>query len=182
MFVGDNWQFSRIGIHDLDLTSATAFVAHAKTKTDSMVSINDGLDETLTADIVVFATTASGPYVLPPLVFRPGQLILNISLRDIAPELIVDAWNIFDDVDHCMKANTSPHLAEQRTGGRSFVTGTLAALIRGEIKVDNSRPLIYSPFGMGILDLALGKVVYDEACVRGKAISVPNFFGETSRW
>jgi len=103
-------------------------------------------------------------------------------LRDIAPELILDAVNIFDDVDHCMKANTSPHLAEQLYGNRRFATGTLAELMRGELALDQSRPLIFSPFGMGILDLALGKQVYDEAIAGGLTVRVPNFFNEPNRW
>ncbi len=136
----------------------------------------------LEADIVVFATNAGTPYVHAPKRFAPGQIVLNISLRDIGPELILDAQNFFDDVDHCMKANTSPHLAEQRCGNRDFATGTLAQVMRGEVSVDRSRPLIFSPFGMGILDLALGKQVHDEALAAGLTVAVPNFFGETSRW
>ncbi|WP_408005448.1 hypothetical protein [Pseudomonas huanghezhanensis] len=58
--------------------------------------------------------------------FAPGQIILNVSLRDISPDIIWQAFNVFDDVEHCMKANTSPQLAEQKYGDRSFVHGTLA--------------------------------------------------------
>ena len=47
---------------------------------------------------------------LDPNTFKAGQVVLNISLRDIAPEIILNACNVFDDVEHCMKANTSPHL------------------------------------------------------------------------
>lgn len=182
MFIADGWKFERVVIHDLDVESARLFGEHAAKDSGCIVSCNDGLERALGADIVVFATNAGTPYVKPPSAFSAGQIVLNISLRDIAPELIVGAVNIFDDVDHCMKANTSPHLAEKMTGGRSFVTGTLAALIRGEISIDRTKPLIFSPFGMGILDLALGKRIYDEARKRDMTVPVPNFFAETSRW
>src|SRR2546425_12853668 len=56
---------------------------------------------------------------------RP-PVVLHISLRDLAPEILLRSQNMVDDVEHVMKANTAPHLAEQQTGNRSFVTGTLA--------------------------------------------------------
>ena len=77
--------------------------------------------------------------------------------------------------------NTSPHLAEKLTGGRSFVTGTLAQLIRGECKVDHTRPAIFSPFGLGVLDLAVGHWIYERAVATGKALQVPDFFFELKR-
>jgi 2,3-diaminopropionate biosynthesis protein SbnB len=181
-FAADDWQFGAVAVHDRDPASMQAFANHAAATMPLAVKLETDLAQALQADIVVFATNAGQPWVLPPFAFRPGQIVLNISLRDLAPELILAADNLFDDVDHCMKAQTSPHLAEQMTGQRAFVTGTLAALMRGEITLDHSRPLIYSPFGMGMLDLALGKSLYDEALARGMAIPVPGFFAETSRW
>lgn len=182
MFVADGWSFNSICIHDKDAVSMQSFIEYASDRTDCVLKTEEALSSSLQADIVIFATNAGTPYVTPPLSFRPGQIVLNISLRDIAPELILEAENIFDDVDHCLKANTSPHLAEQSIGDRRFVTGTLAQLIRGEITLDRSKCLIFSPFGMGILDLALGKNLFDEAQARGMATSIPGFFGETSRW
>jgi len=42
-------------------------------------------------------------------------------------------------------------------GDGGFVAGTLAQLIWQEIQFNSTRPVIFSPFRMGILDLALGK-------------------------
>ncbi|OLL30997.1 2,3-diaminopropionate biosynthesis protein SbnB [Burkholderia sp. SRS-W-2-2016] len=183
MFEADGWTFDEVLVHDTDSASAVALGAHVRMRVrNTKVAIADSLEDALNADVVVFATNASSPYVHRPQGFSPRQTILNISLRDLAPELILSAFNVFDDVDHCLKAETSPHLAEKLCGDRRFVGGTLAALIRGEIKRDSTRPAVFSPFGMGILDLALGRRVYDKACARGLAIDVPGFFGETSRW
>jgi ornithine cyclodeaminase len=115
-------------------------------------------------------------------VLRPGQLVLNVSLRDLAPELLLTANNVFDDVDHCMKADTSPHLAEQLTHGRDFVTGTLARVLRGDVGTDPALPTIFSPFGLGVLDLAVGHLLYTRAASEGRLLTVPDFFGETVRW
>jgi len=182
MFVADGWNFNTILIHDSDRTSMHSFADHASTRAQCPVSAEENLERALETDIIVFATNAGAPYVLPPFTFAPSQIVLNISLRDIAPELILAADNIFDDVDHCLKANTSPHLAELQCGDRRFVSGTLAQLMRGSISLTSTRPLIYSPFGMGILDLALGKELHDEALARGMSTAIPGFFEETSRW
>jgi ornithine cyclodeaminase len=47
-------------------------------------------------------------------------VVLHISLRDLAPEILLASANIVDDIEHCLKANTSPHLTEQLIGNRDF--------------------------------------------------------------
>ena len=134
-----------------------------------------------TCDLIVFTTVTPAPHVFDAALFAHNPLVLHISLRDLAPEILLQAQNVVDDVEHVMKANTSPHLAEQKTGNRSFVTGTLAEVMSGRRSVDRSRPIIFSPFGMGILDLALGKWVYDQALAAGRELRLSDFFYETVR-
>jgi hypothetical protein len=52
-----------------------------------------------------------------------------------------------------LKANTSPHLVEQLTGNRDFLLGTLDDVMAGRVRVPADRPVIFSPFGLGVLDL-----------------------------
>src|SRR5205814_1934274 len=91
----------------------------------------DASDAIGSARLVVLATTAISPHLT--VRFGPGQVVLNLSLRDIDPEVMFAADNIVDDVDHCLTASTSPHLTELRYGTRSFVNGTLAGVLRGEV-------------------------------------------------
>ncbi|MFD7235846.1 2,3-diaminopropionate biosynthesis protein SbnB [Streptomyces syringium] len=168
-------------VHDLDTTSAGHLSEHAKATFGAPVGIGT-LDDALARDLVVFATTAATPYVPADTALRPGQVLLNISLRDIAPELLLGCNNVVDDIDHCLKAQTSPHLAEQLTGGREFINGTLGALLRGDVTLDPDKPTVFSPFGLGILDLAVGHYVLQEARRRGTAVEIPDFIGETKRW
>src|SRR6059036_2237025 len=132
-------------------------------------------------DLIVFTTVASAPHITDAALFEHNPLVLHISLRDLAPEILLRSQNVVDDVEHVMKANTSPHLAEQQTGNRSFVTGTLAEIMLGRRSVNRSRPIIFSPFGMGILDVAVGKWVYDQAVAAGRGLRVSDFFYETVR-
>ena len=175
------FSLSDMRCHDLDSGSVQALAGHLRGQYDAGVRIVD-LDGALDCDLVVLATTAATPYITEPGSLRPGQVVLNISLRDLDPVLLLGADNILDDIEHCMKANTSPHLAEQLTGNRDFVTGTLAGVIRGRDELDPARPTVFSPFGLGVLDLAVGHYVHEQAKSTGRTIEVPDFFGETTRW
>jgi ornithine cyclodeaminase len=132
-------------------------------------------------DLIVFTTVASAPHIADAGLFEHNPLVLHISLRDLAPEILLTSQNVVDDIEHVMKANTSPHLAEQMTGHRRFVTGTLADIILGRTSVNRTRPIIFSPFGLGILDLAVGKWVYDQAVAADQDLRLSDFFYETVR-
>ena len=132
-------------------------------------------------DLILFTTVASTPHITDATLFEHNPLVLHISLRDLAPEILLKSQNVVDDVEHVMKANTSPHLAEQQSGNRSFVTGTLADVMTGRRSVNRSRPIIFSPFGMGILDVAVGKWVYDQAVATGRELRLSDFFYDTVR-
>lgn len=167
--------------HDIDDASAEALAGHLGTEYGADARTASA-EEALDCDLVVLATTALRPHVPAERSFRPGQVILNVSLRDLAPEILLGANNVFDDVEHCMKADTSPHLAEQLTGNRDFVTGTLAQVINGEVRTDPALPTVFSPFGLGVLDLAVGHHLHRRARTEGRLLTVPDFFGETRRW
>ncbi|MFD7669114.1 2,3-diaminopropionate biosynthesis protein SbnB [Streptomyces sp. NPDC059788] len=167
-------------VHDLHEPSAQALARHIRETQRRPAAVTGDLGTALEAETVVFATTALAPYVHRQ--FDAGQVVLNISLRDLAPEVVLGAQNVLDDVEHCMKADTSPHLAEQLTGNRDFVAGTLAGVLNGEVTPATDRPVIFSPFGLGVLDLAVGAFALQQARAEGTAVSVPDFFGETRRW
>lgn len=169
---------SEVTCFDLAADRARAFMAQVAAVTDAPVYQADLIDEAIECDTVVFTTTAAEPYVGADTKLRPGQLILNISLRDLAPELLLNSDNVVDDVDHCLRAGTSPHLAEQLSGTREFVTGTLGDVLSNDVTLAPERPVIFSPFGLGSLDLAVGSYVLAEACRRGTALPIPGFFGK----
>ncbi|AZQ70428.1 2,3-diaminopropionate biosynthesis protein SbnB [Streptomyces luteoverticillatus] len=176
------WSVNRFVVHDREATYADALTRRV-TELGYRADREDSFERAIAeADVVVFATTAPEPWVTRPGVFAPGQTVLNVSLRDIGPEIVAGAQNILDDIDHCLTADTSPHLAEQLLGHRDFIDGTLAGVLRGEVTPATDRPRIFSPFGLGVLDLAVGQRLYQQAVEKGLAVPVPGFFGETRRW
>jgi 2,3-diaminopropionate biosynthesis protein SbnB len=172
-----------VHLHDLAPEMAERFAARVCEHHRHSAVIVDKDPATLirACDLIVFATTAARPYVHDRSLLDHNPAILHISLRDLAPELLLDAWNVVDDIDHVMHADTSPHLTEKLTGSRNFVTGTLAGLMQGQYVIDRGRPIIFSPFGLGALDLALSKWIYDRSVSCGDQLEINSFFHDLER-
>lgn len=134
----------------------------------------------LDADVVVLAKREKDPYVPSDAPLNAGQLLLNVSLRALPVELVLAANNVLDDVDECLQAYTSPHLAEHATGGRGFVTGALGEVLRGEVLVDPAKPTVFTPFGMSPLDVAVGQFVLRVATARDEIVAVPDFLASSA--
>ncbi len=180
---GSGWSFDEVGLHDLSPASADGFRGYLEQSgSDSPVTVYDDADELIrSSDLVIFATVAGEPYIGNLDAFAHNPLVLHVSLRDLSPEIILASTNVVDDVEHCLKANTSPHLAEQQTGNRDFLDGTLAEVISDPGGLPTDRPLVFSPFGLGVLDLAVGKYVYDEVIRSGELQVIDGFFHELRR-
>jgi len=128
--------------------------------------------------LIGIATTASTPHIsdLPPV--HGPRTILHVSLRDFAPEVILSNDNVVDDIDHVCRAQTSLHLAELATGTRDFIRSSIGDVLSGRAPARHSehQTTIFSPFGLGILDLALASFVYQQGIEKGMGTLVPSFF------
>jgi ornithine cyclodeaminase len=178
--IGTQWEIETVEVFDVDPSRAERFAASARAMQPNIdVRIASEMPTLLkTSDLVLFATVASRPHVHDPQLLAHRPVVLHISLRDLAPAVLVDAFNIVDDVDEVMREDTSLHLTEQLTGTRDFVAGSLAAVIAGRCGVDRARPVVFSPFGLGVLDLAVGKWVYDRARAAGQLATIEHFFSD----
>ena len=178
------WSFDEVGVHDLSANSAAGFREYLESSgTVDRITVHDRAEQLVrSSDLVIFATVAGQPHVSDLSWFEHSPLVLHVSLRDLAPEILLASTNIVDDVDHCLKADTSPHLAEQLTGSRDFLAGTLDDVMAGRVTVPADRTAVFSPFGLGVLDLAVGKYVYDEVVRSGELHVIDGFFHELRRF
>ena len=181
---GTGWTFDEIGVHDLSADSAAGFRGYLEQSgVTGRITVHQNAEQLIrSSDLVVFATIAGEPHVSDLSWFEHNPLVLHVSLRDLTPQILLASTNIVDDVEHCLKASTSPHLAEQLTGSRDFLAGTLDDVMAGRVTVPADQPAVFSPFGLGVLDLAVGKYVYDEVARSGELHVIDEFFHDLRRY
>jgi len=148
-----------VHLYDLSADRAAQFCTRAQPlKAGLRCVLEDGFSTLLErVPIVSLATTAVVPHIESLAGHQEHAVLLHVSLRDFSAELILQADNVVDDIDKVCSNNTSVHLAEQRVGHRGFIRTTIGDILNGDAPPrDLSKPFaIYSPFGLGILDLAV---------------------------
>ncbi|MFI8460190.1 2,3-diaminopropionate biosynthesis protein SbnB [Kitasatospora sp. NPDC085464] len=169
---------AEVTVHDRDPERAERFARVTADETGLKVGREDSLPAALAAHgLVSFATTAGGPYVDPADV-PAGSTVLHVSLRDLHPETVLGSRNVVDDADHVCRERTSLHLTEQRVGNREFIEAEIGALIGPDAAPfvrDREQTVVFSPFGLGVLDLALADFVRHEARRQGLGLTVDGF-------
>lgn len=183
--IGTSWNIDNIYLYDLNKEYAEQFSSYIIKKYKINVVIVDSIESVISnADILYLATTATTPYIYDEALFKHNPLVINISLRDIAPNIMNNSINIVDDVAHCLNSMTSMHLTQIEYGNTNFIKHTIGELLaKKNTKINRNQALtIYSPFGMGILDIALGYYIYNELYESNDAIIIDNFFEDKARW
>jgi ornithine cyclodeaminase len=127
--------------------------------------------------MVAFGTTAITPYVDDLDTCPAGATILHVSLRDLSSDAILSNHNIVDDLDHVNRAATSIHLASEQAGHTDFVHSSLGDILLGKARLPerDERKLIFSPFGLGVLDLAVADLVQNYVAEKGGGTRVKSF-------
>lgn len=166
-------------VYDLDRSRAETFRRRcAETFGGLEVEVAGSAEAVLGgSDLVSMATTAVRPHLDTLAACPAGTTVLHISLRDLSPQVILSADNVVDDVDHVCRAQTSVHLAEQQVGGRGFIRCTLAEVLSGAAPARGGGEglVIFSPFGLGVLDLAVSKLVCELAARQHCGTTIESF-------
>lgn len=158
-------ELDEIVVFDIDSARAELLRTTLQDVARSIVSV-DCIESVLErASLVSIATTALRPYMTDLSMCSPDAVVLHVSLRDLTPEMILAADNVVDDVEHVCRERTSVHLAEMSVGHRRFVRATLAEVILGlqPPRGASGAPVVFSPFGLGILDVALAALALELA-------------------
>lgn len=167
----------KIVVYDLSVERAKNFLDKIKTIGEVESEIVNSVSEVfVAAPLTVFATTVGEPYVFDIEACNEKSTILNISLRDFDPEVVLKCDNVVDNLEHVCRENTSIHLTANKVGNTDFVRCGIADVINKKQpgRVDG-KPVMFSPFGLGVLDLALGKYVLAEADSNGLGTVVEDF-------
>ncbi len=182
LFLRDlGWDIGSVSVFDVESQAACGFADEIRAAEFSEVVVHDDIGETIrSSDLVIFTTVASTPHVVQPAWFSHRPVVLHLSLRDLAPPVVRSAQNITDDIDHVLRERTSLHLTELEVGHRQFIDGTVGDLLDGRLSRDHGRPAIFSPFGLGILDLAVGKWVHSQMTRSSAPMELSNFHPQTA--
>jgi ornithine cyclodeaminase/alanine dehydrogenase-like protein (mu-crystallin family) len=134
------------------------------------------------AQLVIPATTTTTGYI-PYEWLSPGAVLVNISLDDALPDvmlradlLLVDDWNLVRSdtrrlLGRMHRAGTiaGPHDDAAQVGSARRVDGELSDLLAGRIpgRRNDAEIVVVNPFGMSIEDVAVATTVYRAALARG---------------
>lgn len=148
---------------DLSVERATEFKGKINQLNDQVtVHIATSLADLLAnCEVMAAGTTAVNPFIDSLDGHLPHAVFLHTSLRDLTEKVILSADNVVDDIEQVCSNNTSLHLAEKQVGNRDFIRTTIGDILNGDAApADLTQDLaIFSPFGLGILDLALANLV-----------------------
>jgi ornithine cyclodeaminase len=175
-------EIEHLVIYDLDVVRAERFMRKCLEAYGELeVEIAKELKTVMArSSLLSFATTASSPHVENLSGVSPGSTILHISLRDLAPHIIISCDNVVDDIDHVCRAQTSVHLAEQLIGNREFLRCAIADVLMGKAasRRNAASIVVFSPFGLGALDLAVADFVRQLGLEQGKGTMIGSFLPE----
>ncbi|MBN9344333.1 MAG: 2,3-diaminopropionate biosynthesis protein SbnB [Caedibacter sp. 38-128] len=174
-FLHLQWNIEQVLIQDKLLENCQKFKSAFPSLDISIVKNHDQVLRN--SNLIVLATSSIVPYINNLEVLKHNPTILNISLRDLASNVILASNNVVDDIDHILRENTSPHLAYLETGNKNFINTTIGDLINksyNNFKADN--PTIFSPMGMGILDLSVANYIYKQASKNNQVNFINDFF------
>lgn len=167
-----------VTLSDLDPVRARGFATRIADRWPHLkTTVADRVEDALAAHTLVsLATTATVPHLASECC-GPGTLVLHLSLRDLTPATIRSSVNIVDDADHVCRAATSLHLTEQEDGHREFITDAIGDILLSgrDFRRAEDRLTVFSPFGLGMLDLALADFVRHEAMRQGLGTDLPGF-------
>lgn len=175
-------EISELMLFDLDPTRATQFKINCESLSNG-ISVDVAPDPNSifeSTSLISLATTASTPHIADLSRCVPGCTLLHVSLRDLSAEVVLASDNVVDDIDHVCREQTSLHLAEQSVGHRNFIRCTLADVTLGNAPARRSDDgvTVFSPFGLGILDIAVGQYIYQLATSQQQGTLIPSFLPE----
>jgi len=162
-----------IRLYDLARARAAALAASTD---DDRIAVYDSAEQTIRgAQLVVPVTTATSGYIRYDWL-EPGALLVNVSLDDPLPEVVLRADKVFVDDWPLVAADERRLLGrmlragqicgpDDVTGGRKAIDGELGQLLTDAVdgRARTSDIILVNPFGLAIEDIAVASRVHRRA-------------------
>jgi N-[(2S)-2-amino-2-carboxyethyl]-L-glutamate dehydrogenase len=167
---------TRVCVSDIRPRRAAAFAADASANLDLGAVTVESFTDT-PCELMIIATSSQEPHIAHNAVTMVDDLILHLSLRDLAPASMAGLEHWTDVRELALGESTSLGLAvEDKIVDTSDVTELGEVLAgRGRLSQLDGRVICFSPFGLGALDLALGIEVYNRVVSDGGGQIVDQF-------
>lgn len=166
-----------IRIYDVDRARAAELAAATA---DARIVVCGTAEQAIRgADLVVPLTTTTSGYI-PYAWLQPGALLVNISLDDPLPEIVLRAGKVFVD-DWTLVAGDERRLLgrmlragqirgpDGRPDGARAIDGELGQILTGtcEGRTSPDEIILVNPFGLAIEDLAVARQMHRHALELG---------------
>ena len=124
--------------------------------------------------LVTIATGARQPYIGVDARYLPGATLLQLSRRDLSPEVMLMSRNVVDDAEAQCADDGSLQQAERMIGNRDFISCRLDdVLLKGaQPRRSLSERLIYTGQGHECLDVAVAQLVAAHAPATGAGVRI----------
>src|SRR5438876_5240021 len=98
--VDTGWAIEEVRLHDQSPHESEKFrnTACRLDQHRTVTVVPDVAQLVRACDLIVFTTVASTPHVVDADLFAHNPLVLHVSLRDLAPEILLRSQNVVDDV------------------------------------------------------------------------------------
>ena len=158
-----------IRVHDVEPARARALEVEIP-----LVACDSPEEAIRGAELVVAVTTTTAGYIRHAWL-NPGALLVNVSLDDPLPEVLLRADKLFVDDWGLVAADEHRLLGRMiREGTIGAADGELGELLAGR-RPGRTHPeeiVVVNPFGLAIEDLALAQEVYRHAAATGLGTSL----------
>ncbi len=120
------------------------------------------------SNVIILGTSAEEPWIDIELLPTDHRLILHISADDLPVEYFSQVLNVTDRISDA--ASQSASLGKAIAQGLDPADVLELPALIGRDKVSTSLPVVFSPFGLSVLDVALGERALSVAQARGIGI------------
>src|SRR5881394_1014959 len=98
--VETGWTIEEVRLYDASPVESEKFrnTACRLERHRTVTVVSDVAELVRACDLILFTTVASAPHIADASLFEHNPLVLHISLRDLAPEILLRSQNVVDDV------------------------------------------------------------------------------------
>src|SRR5437867_3479146 len=117
--VDTGWEIEEVRLYDVSPLESEKFRNTAcRPERHRAVTVAPDVEQLVRGcDVIVFATVATTPHIADPALFEHNPVVLHISLRDLAPQILLASQNVVDDVDPERSAQRHDRSRSRLRGG-----------------------------------------------------------------